>query len=219
MDATKEQRMKTIEALLSGYGSLSVARLLAPLAPGFRHQTLPARLGMPARGRDAFAEHARAVFGAFDAFEMAPRAVVDDAGTGVVAIEAEMVGTLKKKKGEQKGGGGEGEGEGEGGGEEWRNECVLIVTLTADGTQVLEVREFVDSAKAVEMAREHAPEGFEMGGDFAAEKGGGLDAEGHGGHGGWWFGRGAMDSDLWIYCGAAALILVGVHRILSYRGT
>ncbi|KAI1739919.1 hypothetical protein F4680DRAFT_466072 [Xylaria scruposa] len=138
MKVSRRQRMQTIDALLEGYSSLSVARLLEPLDPGFYHRTLPQSLGMPVRNREAFAEHAARVFSVFEEFKMVPRTIIDDASSGIVAIEADMLGTLKGGRGE------------------WKNECVMMVKLGEDGLKVLEVREFVDSAKAMEMTRKNA---------------------------------------------------------------
>ncbi|KAK3947067.1 hypothetical protein QBC32DRAFT_401820 [Pseudoneurospora amorphoporcata] len=44
----------------------------------------------------------------------------------------------------------------------WTNECLLIVSFTPCGSQVLKIQEFVDSAKAVEMMKKHAPKGFDQ---------------------------------------------------------
>lgn len=142
MESAKEQRMETIDALLAGYSSLSVEKLLKPLSPDFQHRVLPESLGMPARNRASFAGHAAEIFNIFETFKMMPKAVFDDPELSTVIIEALMLGTLKD------------------GGHEWRNECNMTIKLTEDGTQVLDIREFVDSVKAVEMARRHAPEHF-----------------------------------------------------------
>ncbi|KAI0455254.1 hypothetical protein F5B21DRAFT_472532 [Xylaria acuta] len=144
MKVSKWQRMQTINALLDGYGSLSVAQLLEPLDPDFHHRTLPESLEMPVRNRESFAKHAAGIFGVFEEFRMVPKAIIDDAISGIVVIEAQMLGTLKGGKGK------------------WINECVMMVRLREDGLKVLDVREFVDSAKAMEMARTHAPEKFRL---------------------------------------------------------
>ncbi|KAI1122543.1 hypothetical protein F5Y10DRAFT_270983 [Nemania abortiva] len=188
MGASRYKRMQTIDALLDGYGSLSVAKLLEPLAPDFHHQTLPESLGMPVRDRDAFGKHAAGIFDIFDEFKLVPRTIIDDPVTGVVAIDAEMLGTLKGGKGE------------------WKNECVMMVKLTEDGLHVLEVREFVDSAKAMEMARTHAPD------DFGCKASGSSDTSNTEDES--LFDWGYMDSDLWIHLGAVVVILVGIRRIL-----
>ncbi|KAI1170150.1 hypothetical protein F4777DRAFT_592163 [Nemania sp. FL0916] len=142
MENSKQQRMQTIDKFLDGYGSLSVAKLLESLAPDYHHQILPESLQMPVRDIQDFAKHAEGIFGIFEEFKMIPKTTIDDASTGVVAIHAHMLGTLKGDKGE------------------WKNECVLIVKLTQDGLKVADVREFVDSAKAMEMAQTHAPGTF-----------------------------------------------------------
>jgi hypothetical protein len=175
--------MQTVDALLWGYGSLSVPKLLEVLAPGFHHQTLPESLGMPIRDRAAFAKHAAGIFGIFAEFKMIPKTIIDDAGAGAVAIEARMLGTLKNGRGK------------------WKNECVMMVRLTDDGLQVLDVREFVDSAKAMEMARTHAPEAFAGEVNTSATEDGWLVG---------WRGR-----DLWVRTGVAAVVLVGLRRVLS----
>lgn len=133
------QRIKTVHDLLDGYRSLSVPTLLAPLAEDFRHRALPASLEMPERDRTAFAQHAAGVFGLFDAFEMVPQSVHEDAATNVVVVHALMTGVMKMKQ------------------LDWRNECILLIRLSEDGASVREIAEFVDSAKAVEMRRKHAP--------------------------------------------------------------
>jgi hypothetical protein len=97
---------------------------------------------MPVRDKAAFAKHAAGIFGVFDEFALQPRTIIEDAAAGVVAVDARMLGTLKGGKGE------------------WVSECVMMVRFTEDGQKVREVKEFVDSAKAMQMARENAPEDF-----------------------------------------------------------
>lgn len=132
--------MNVIEALLKAYASLDYIQLVALLAPTFRHEVLPQSLGIPSRNLAAFAEHAAGIFGIFDKFSMEPTRdplISYCHGTPVVIIHAKMDGVLKDNKGP------------------WVNECVLIIMLTADGTRIEEIREFVDSAKALVMARKH----------------------------------------------------------------
>lgn len=135
----KSTGLITTEALLKGYGSLEVDQLMAPLSNNFCHQVLPESLGMPARNAKQFAEHAAQIFSVFSTFRMNPKAVFEDQGRNVVVVHARMEGTLK------------------GGNEEWLNECVMIIFLSADATQVVKIEEFVDSAKAMEMRTKHAP--------------------------------------------------------------
>lgn len=136
---SKSRRLKTTEALLDGYSSLSVEQLTAPLSSNFTHQVLPESLGMPDRNAKQFAEHAVGIFSLFSEFRMNPEAMFEDQRQNAVVVLARMEGKLKSS------------------GEEWLNECVMIIGLSEDGTQVVKVTEFVDSAKAVEMRKNHAP--------------------------------------------------------------
>ncbi|KAI1359713.1 hypothetical protein F5Y08DRAFT_344377 [Xylaria arbuscula] len=186
MDVYKERRMQTINSLLDGYSSLSVVKLLEPLAAGFHHQVLPESLGMPIRDKDAFAKHATGIFGIFEEFSIIPRTIIDDAAAGIVAIDAQMFGTLKGGKGK------------------WENECMITVRLTEDGFSILEIREFVDSAKAMEMARLHAPT------EFGSKAGCNRDADEHG-----LFDWVTIDAGSWVYVGAAVVAYIGLRRMLS----
>ncbi|KAI1444986.1 hypothetical protein ABKA04_000011 [Annulohypoxylon sp. FPYF3050] len=148
MDEARVQaraRRMTVNALLDGYGSLSVPQLLATMAPEFHHQVLPESLGMKPRNREAFAQHAAGIFSIFDEFRMIPKSIIDDGPGNVAVVHARMQGTLK------------------GGAGEWVNECVMMIQLSRDGSQVVGIMEFVDSAKALEMARKHAPDDFGCG--------------------------------------------------------
>ncbi|KAI1395837.1 hypothetical protein F4819DRAFT_169224 [Hypoxylon fuscum] len=142
MDEVRTRRCNTVQILLEGYGSLSVSQLLQPMSPDFTHQVLPESLGMVPRNKESFAQHAAGIFSIFDEFRMVPKSVVDGGPGGMVVVHALMQGMLK------------------GGGGEWLNECVMMIMLSADGNQVTRVTEFVDSAKALEMARKHAPDDF-----------------------------------------------------------
>ncbi|KAK3361466.1 hypothetical protein B0T24DRAFT_109326 [Lasiosphaeria ovina] len=174
-------RMRTVRALLDGYSSLSVEQLLAPLSDDFGHWVLPASLGMPARTKDDFALHACGIFSIFDEFRMVPQAIFEDVAQGVVVVHARMEGALKgrrrqndrrrkaadaaaraKAKGREQ----EQEAKTSGGGDgDWTNECVIMVRLSPDGEKIVEIQEFVDSVKATEMRRRHAPKHFFPGGD------------------------------------------------------
>ncbi|KAJ2986409.1 hypothetical protein NUW58_g5046 [Xylaria curta] len=135
-------RRPLLLTLLDAYGSLSVDKLLPLLAPNFEHVTLPHSLGMPVRDKDAFAKHAAGIANLFEEFKFISNLIADDPTDGVTVIEALMVGVLKQGKGE------------------WRNECYLVIQLTKDFRYVRSIREFVDSAKAIEMAQTHAPKNF-----------------------------------------------------------
>ncbi|KAI1338228.1 hypothetical protein F5Y15DRAFT_135785 [Xylariaceae sp. FL0016] len=154
MKTTKTQRMATVDTLLAGYDSLYVPCLLQPLSADFQHQVLPKSLGMPARDRESFAKHAAGIFGIFDSFRMVPISVVDDGSTGMVVVHARMHGVLKGAQ------------------MEWLNECIMMIRLSEDGTEVHEISEFVDSAKAREMAQKHAPKEFGGSGGSPRNEGG-----------------------------------------------
>ncbi|GAB1315377.1 hypothetical protein MFIFM68171_05587 [Madurella fahalii] len=144
MDDLSATRLHTVYTLLEGYSSLSASQLLEHLSPDFFHFVLPSRLGMPALDKDSFALHAAGIFAIFDEFRMVPKAMYEDEKRSVAIIHARMEGTLKDRRR----------------GKEWNNECVMIVRLSRDGKQVLQIQEFVDSAKAVEMRETYAPEHF-----------------------------------------------------------
>lgn len=136
--------LDTVNSLLRGYNSLSVSTLLRPLSPEFKHQVLPASLGMPLSNRDAFSKHAAGIFAIFSSFKMIPLEIFSiSGGKEIFIIRAEMRGVLKN------------------GGGNWRNECVMFIRLSEDCSQVVEITEFVDSRKAVEMRERHAPANFD----------------------------------------------------------
>ncbi|KAI1435123.1 hypothetical protein GGR50DRAFT_658638 [Xylaria sp. CBS 124048] len=187
-NVNRARRRQTITALLDAYGSLSVQQLLACLAPaGFHHQILPESLGMPVRDRAGFEKHAVGIFSVFSAFEIRAKRIVDD-GEAVV-VNAQMLGTLKL------GGGG--------GGGNWKNECVMMIRLTEDGMHVLDIKEFVDSAKALEMARNHAPE------DFGGSGSGDGDGEDEGASSWEWL----LDPELLLHVGAFVVVLFGLQQL------
>ena len=150
-----EIRKRTIGALLDGYKSLSVPQLFKPLSANFTHRVLPSSLGMPPRDRESFALHAQGIFSIFTQFRMVPEEMYEDPSRGVIIIHARMEGRLKK---------------GKPGAQVWTNECVMMIRLSADGTEVEEIIEFVDSAKCIDMRRLHAPSHF--GGLVGAGEGG-----------------------------------------------
>ncbi|ORY68557.1 uncharacterized protein BCR38DRAFT_406478 [Pseudomassariella vexata] len=142
MDPTIHSRgIQTVNQLLDGYSSLSVETLLAPLSESFQHRVLPESLGMPARDKAAFTQHATGVFSIFENFQLIPKSICENMAANFVVVYAGMKGTLKAGKGE------------------WRNECIMMIRLSTDGRKIVEVNEFVDSAKAMEMRQKHAPKG------------------------------------------------------------
>ncbi|RYP61686.1 hypothetical protein DL771_010037 [Monosporascus sp. 5C6A] len=142
MESVPSTRISTVNALLDGYGSLSVTQLLEPLSANFRHRVLPESLQMEECDKESFAKKAEGIFGIFAEFRMIPQSIAEDAKRGVVIVHAHMDGKFKIGSGK------------------WKNECVMIIQLSPDGTKVLEIQEFVDSAKALEMRTKHAPTHF-----------------------------------------------------------
>ncbi|KAK1767211.1 hypothetical protein QBC33DRAFT_559336 [Phialemonium atrogriseum] len=145
-------RLDTVNQLLTGYSSLSVTQLTSTLSPTFQYRVLPTSLGMPPLDRASFARHAASVFAAFDEFRLVPDqdSLLEDAERSSVAVYARMEGVLR----------------GGGGGTTttpWASECVMLIRLSVDGTEVVGVDEFVDSAKAREMQLGNAPGEFGIG--------------------------------------------------------
>ncbi|KAB5584737.1 hypothetical protein GE09DRAFT_275 [Coniochaeta sp. 2T2.1] len=131
-----------IWTLLDAYGSLSTTQLLDLLSPKFTHRVLPQSLDIPVRDKETFAQHAAGIFSVFESFQMQPKEILKvDGWKETWVVYAHMDGVLKGGRGE------------------WRNECVLIVKMD-DQDLVEEIQEFVDSAKAVEMMKQHAPKAF-----------------------------------------------------------
>ena len=143
MAPESSSRINTVNALLAGYGSLSVSQLLEHLADDFHHQILPESLQMKKRNKEEFARHAKGMFDIFESFRMIPQFMTEDTQRGVVVVHAHMQGTVKVIR------------------EEWKNECIMIIQLSQDGMKIVEVQEFVDSIKAAEMRRSFAPRHFE----------------------------------------------------------
>ncbi|ETS84715.1 hypothetical protein PFICI_02740 [Pestalotiopsis fici W106-1] len=142
MASRRGSGLPTVSRLIAGYGSLSVPTLLEPLADNFHHRVLPESLDMPARDKESFAQHATGVFSIFEKFQMIPMSTYEDRESGTVVVHTRMQGTMKQNA------------------MEWRNECIMLIGLSEDGSQVVEITEFVDSAKATQMRQKHAPEVF-----------------------------------------------------------
>ncbi|KAK4108833.1 hypothetical protein N656DRAFT_376467 [Canariomyces notabilis] len=181
MPDLSQTRFRTIHALLDGYASLKPSELLKPLSPDFTYSVLPSSLGMRDLDREAFGLHAAGVFSVFDQFRMVPSTMYEDEKRGVVVIQARMEGKLKARHA----------GRGE-----WSNECVIIVRLSDAGGQVVQIQEFVDSSKAMEMQRRHG----HAEGAFAPLVGGER--------------RSWLASMVLFMCGLVAGGLVGVRRLL-----
>lgn len=143
MDVGTSNRLATAYALLEAYSSLSPDQILAQLDDNGRYQVLPDSLGMPQRTKDEFAAHAAGITSVFKSFKMIPQAIYEDAASNVVVIHAKMDGQLAK-----------------GPGGRWENECVMLLSMNEDGTKIVEIKEFVDSDKAMKMRNKVKPKHF-----------------------------------------------------------
>ena len=126
-------RLRTVKALIDGYSSLSVAKILEPLSDDFTHHVYPRSLDRLVLNRASFATHAGDIFAMFDEFRMVPKGMFEDEAQSTVIVHARMEGKFRIDR------------------EDWRNECIMVVRLSRDGNKVEQIREFVDSVKAREM--------------------------------------------------------------------
>lgn len=129
MTIQQSTRLETAHAQLEAFSSLSVDAILDHFAPDFTHQVLPASTGMPARDRAAFAEHASGITSIFSKFSMPPQQVFEDPERNAVIVYAKMIGELQFGLGA------------------WENECIMIMEMNEDGSKIVKMQEFVDSAK------------------------------------------------------------------------
>jgi len=162
-DSVSRNALRTVESLLSSYSGLSATELLKPMAAHFRHQVLPASLGMPPSDKAAMHEHAKSMFAIFNEFHMVPQSIsITHGGDVVTSSKSQRTDSTSndqnilavahcRMEGQLKAGAGE-----------WVNECVMIIQLSGDGEEIVDIKEFVDSAKAMEMWRKHNPKGFNL---------------------------------------------------------
>lgn len=127
---TRSARLETVYGLLDAYSTLSPDAMLEHLSEDFTHQILPESMGMPTRERAAFEEHAKGITAIFKKFAMVPKNVLEDPDKNAVTVYANM------------------EGELQGGLGPWHNECIMLMRMSEDGSKVVEMKEFVDSARA-----------------------------------------------------------------------
>ncbi|KAF2877628.1 hypothetical protein BDV95DRAFT_614758 [Massariosphaeria phaeospora] len=140
----------TFHAFLRAYSTLSPATLTANASPAFTHSVLPSSLGLPARTLDPFKQHAGMILSLFSSFSMTPQpspsAVHYSRDTNTVVAHCKMGGVIN---GESE----QGKKLVDSGVSEWWTECVMFVRMDEGGREVVEVREFVHSAKAEELKR------------------------------------------------------------------
>ena len=127
---SRSRRFNAIYSFFDSYSQLSPDAILEHIAPTFTHQVLPSSLQMPLRDRNAFAAHAKGITSIFKTFAMVPQVVYDDSARNVVIAHCRMIGELNSLG-------------------PWENECVMWMKMSNDGTKIIEMREFVDSARAL----------------------------------------------------------------------
>lgn len=140
----RSSRLQTAYSLLDAYGSLNPDAILDHLDESCTHQALPESLAMPPRSKDEFRAHAQGITSIFSSFAMIPQKVYEDDANNAVVIHAKMDGQLNKP-----------------GMGQWKNECIMMLRFTPDGHKITQIREFVDSAKALEMRNKVKPKNFD----------------------------------------------------------
>jgi hypothetical protein len=146
------EHVKTFNKLIKGYSTLRPEALVATASRDFSHTILPASLKLPSRPLAAFKDHAETIFSLFEMFEMTP----EDNGNGDAVHFSKETNTVTahcKMGGKVNAGSPMGQKLVASGLTEWWTECVLFVRMSPDGKRVMEVREFVDSAKADELQK------------------------------------------------------------------
>jgi len=141
------QHIQTFHTLLENYSSLSPLRLTSNFAPEYTHTVLPNSLEWPRSNLANFRAHSAEIFSLFQSFKMRPTDEVHAClETNTVVAHCEMGGKLNSasEKGRRIIASGV---------EEWWTECVLFVKMDPRGGKVLEIKEFVDSVKAMELRR------------------------------------------------------------------
>lgn len=141
------QHIQTFRKLLNAYKTLRPAALGANASSDFKHKVLPSSLNLPPRNLENFQQHASMIFSLFEDFKMIPQGPVHfSKETNTVIAHCEMGGKVNgaSEKGKMLI---------DGGVTDWWTECVLFVRMTPDGKRIVEVKEFVNSAKAEELQK------------------------------------------------------------------
>ena len=144
------EHVKTFNKLIKGYSTLRPEALVATATRDFAHTILPASLNIPARQVAAFRDHAEIFFSISESFEMTPqpnregKSVHQSLETSTVTAHCKMGGKVSTESDF-------GRKLIASGLNEWWTECVLSVQMSRNGKRIIEVREFVHSAKAEEL--------------------------------------------------------------------
>lgn len=146
------EHVKTFNKLIASYSTLRPEALVSTATRDFTHTILPASLNLPSRSVADFRSHAGVVLSLFESFEMTPQP--NGVGDAVhLSIETNTITAHCKMGGKINADNPMGQKLIARGLEEWWTECVLFVKMSVDGTRIVEVREFVDSAKAQELQK------------------------------------------------------------------
>ncbi|KAJ4361380.1 hypothetical protein N0V95_001891 [Ascochyta clinopodiicola] len=144
------EHVKTFNKLIKAYSTRRPEALISTASRDFTHTVLPASLSLPSRPLTSFKEHAGMIFSLFENFEMTPQsngngdAVHYSKETNTVTAHCRMGGKVDAESPM-------GQKLIASGLSEWWTECVLFVQMSPDGKRIVEVREFVHSAKAEEL--------------------------------------------------------------------
>lgn len=139
--------VKTFRRLLRAYTTLRPAALATDASTNFTHAVLPLSLNLPPRSLENFQNHATMIFSLFEDFKMLPQGQIHFCReTDTVIAHCRMGGKVNaaSEKGKILI---------DDGLTEWWTECVLFVKMNHDGRKIVEVKEFVNSAKAEELQR------------------------------------------------------------------
>lgn len=149
--ASKEYN-KTFEKLIQNYSTLRAQALTSNLSRDFAHHVLPLSLNLPTRDLQSFQKHATMIFSLFTDFKMVPQQ--DEAGKSVhFSPESNTVIAHCKMGGKVNSASDMGQKLINSGLDEWWTECVLFVRMSEHGDSIVELREFVNSARAEELQK------------------------------------------------------------------
>jgi hypothetical protein len=148
----KTPHVRTFRKYIEAYSTKRPQALGTNASVEFTHVVLPSALQIPTRTLNPFKMHAGMIFSLFEKFDMLPQSqgpqgnvhfcketntVIAHCRMGGIINGQSDTGMILIEKGLQ----------------EWWTECVLFVRMDGKGRRVVEVREFVNSAKAEELQK------------------------------------------------------------------
>ena len=148
----KTPHVRTFCKYVEAYSTKRPQALATNASVDFTHVVLPSALQIPIRTLDPFKMHADRIFSFFKEFDMLPQSqgpqgnvhfcketntVIAHCRMGGIINGQSEKGKILIKRGLQ----------------EWWTECVLFVRMDVEGKRVVEVKEFVNSAKAKELQK------------------------------------------------------------------